>query len=148
LGEKGEETEMAAMLRTVAEVGSVVTIVAAWVMAIRAYPRLPAPFPIHFGFSGRPDSWGRKEWVWFMPAMSSAIYLFDRYLLSLVARDPRHPGMLVGVAWLYFEMLLMFLYIEARSIAVARGRAEGLGRAFVPVVIALIVATSLLLARG
>jgi hypothetical protein len=136
------------MLRMVAEVGSVATLVAAWVMAIRAYPSLPRRFPTHFGFSGRPDSWGRKEWVWFMPAMGTAIYLFDRYILSLVARDPRHPGMVVGVAWLYFEILLMFLFIEARSIAVARGRAAGLGRAFVPTVLGAIVVTSLLLVRG
>jgi uncharacterized membrane protein len=88
------------MLRMVAEIGSVVTIVAAWLMAFRAYPRLPNRFPIHFGFSGRPDSWGRKGWVWCMPAMSVAMYLFDRYILSFAARDPGHPGMLTGVAWL------------------------------------------------
>lgn len=139
---------MAAMLRTVADVGSILSVAAAWVMALRAYPRLPPRFPIHFGFSGRPDSWGRKQWVWFMPAISTAMYAFDRWIFSLVARDPRHPGMITGVAWLYFELLVMFLYIESRSIAVARGRAPGLGRAFTPIFIGLIVATSLLLTRG
>jgi hypothetical protein len=136
------------MGRWVAEVGSIVTIVATWWIAFRAYATLPARFPTHFGFSGRPDAWGRKEWVWFMPAISLVMYLFDRYILALVASDPRHPGMVAGIAWLYFEMLLMFLYIESRSIAVARGRAEGLGKAFVPVVIAAIGLTSLLLTRS
>jgi len=135
-------------MRAVAEVGSVVTLVAAWIMAFRAYPRLPDRFPIHFGFSGRPDSWGRKEWVWFMPAISTAIYAFNRFILALVARDPRHPAMLTGIAWLYFEMLLMFLFIEARSIAVAGGRERGLGAVFAPVLIGAIVVTSLLLTRG
>jgi hypothetical protein len=45
-------------------------------------------------------------------------------------------------------MLLMFLFIEARSIAVARGRAQGLGPAFVPVVLGAVALTSLLLMRG
>ena len=136
------------MGRMIAEVGSVLTIVAAWLIAFRAYSVLPARFPTHFGFSGRPDGWGRKEWVWFLPAISLVMYVFDRYILALVASDPRHPGMVVGVAWLYFEMLLMFLFIESRSIAVARGRAAGLGSAFVPVVVAVIAVTSLLLTRG
>jgi uncharacterized membrane protein len=137
-----------AMGRWIAEVGSAVTIVAAWWIAFRAYPRLPDRFPTHFGFSGRPDAWGRRESVWLMPAISLVMYLFDRYILSLVGSDPRHPGTVVGVAWLYFEILLTFLYIELRSIAVARGRAEGLGKAFVLVVIAAIGLTSLLLTRG
>ena len=82
-----------------------------------------------------------------MPAISTAMYGFGWYILSLAVRDPRHPGMVDGVAWLYFELLLMFLYIEARSIAVARGRAEGLGRAFALILMAVTVATSLLLTR-
>ena len=53
--------------------------------------------------------------------------------------------MVAGVAWLDFGMLLMFLYIESRSIAVARGRSEGLGKTFILVVIAAIGLTSLLL---
>jgi hypothetical protein len=139
---------MEATMRAVADVGSVVAILAAWGMAFRSYPKLPDRFPIHFGFSGRPDSWGRKEWVWFMPAISTTLYVFDRYILSLVARDPRHPGMLTGVAWLYFEMLLMFLFIEARSIAVARGRAAGLGKAFLPVTLLIIGGTTWLLTHS
>jgi hypothetical protein len=57
------------------------------------------------------------------------------------------PQRAAGIAWLYFEMLLMFLYIESRSIAVARDRSEGLGKTFILVVIAAIGLTSLLLAR-
>jgi hypothetical protein len=137
-----------AMLRMAAEVGSVVTIIAAWVPAIREYPSLPVRFPTHFGIDGRPDGWGTKRMLWFLPALSLGIYAFDRYILGLIARDPLHPGMTTGMAWLNFEMLAMFLFIEARSIAVARGRAAGLGAAFLPITLAVIVATSLLLARG
>ena len=51
------------MGRWVAEIGSVVAILAAWWIAFRAYPTLPARFPTHFGFAGRPDAWGRKAWA-------------------------------------------------------------------------------------
>jgi uncharacterized membrane protein len=139
---------MATLLRIVAEAGSVGAMVAAWVIAVREYPSLPARFPIHFGIDGRPDGWGNKRMLWLMPALSVVIYLFDRYIQELVARDPRHPGMPVGMAWLNFEVLAMFLFIEARSIAVARGRARGLGAGFLPIVIAAVVVTSLVLARG
>jgi hypothetical protein len=137
-----------AMLRMAAEVGSVVTMIAAWVMAIREYPSLPVRFPTHFGINGRPDGWGTKRMLWFLPALSVGIYGLNGYILGLIARDPRHPGMAAGMAWLNFEMLAMFLFIEARSIAVARGRAAGLGAAFLPITIAVIVVTSLLLIRG
>jgi hypothetical protein len=136
------------MLRLVAEAGSVLVMIAAWALAIGEYPSLPARFPTHFGIDGRPDAWGTKRTLWIFPAVMVALSLMDAWVMNLVARDPRHPGMVVGIAWLNCEMLALFLYIEARSITVARGRAAGLGAAFLPLTIAVIVATSLLLVRG
>ena len=137
-----------AVLHWIAEMGSVVMIVAAWVMAIREYPSLPVRFPTHFGIAGRPDGWGAKRMLWLYPVLMFGLYGFNQYILGLIARDPRHPGMPLGMAWLNFEMLALFLFIEARSIAVARGRAAGLGAGFLPVTLAVIVATSWLLTRG
>lgn len=137
-----------AMLRLVAEVGSVAVVIAAWALAFWEYPSLPRQFPTHFGFSGRPDAWGTKRMLWLYPVLMVALYVTQVWVTNLVARDPRHPGAAVQMAWLYFEMLAMFLYIEARSIAVARGRAAGLGITFLPITIAVIGVTSLLLGRG
>jgi hypothetical protein len=86
--------------------------------------------------------------VTLIPSAHPGWLLINGYILGLIARDPRHPGMATGMAWLNFEMLAMFLFIEARSIAVAGGRAAGLGAAFLPITLAAIVATSLLLKRG
>jgi hypothetical protein len=139
---------MAETLRMVAEWGSALAVVLAWVIAIREYPTLPARFPAHFGITGRPDRWGSRRMVWFMPAVGTAIYVLNRVVLDLAAGDPRQPGVVPAVAWLHFEILAMFLFIEARSIAVARGRASGLGVTFLPITLAVLIGTSLLLRRG
>jgi len=61
--------------------------------------------------------------------------------------EPAHLQALTP-PWLHFEILAMFLFIEVRSIAVARGRATGLGVTFLPITLAVILGTSLLLVRG
>src|SRR5262249_50754169 len=128
---------MAAMLRTVADVASVVVLVAAWVIAARAYPYLPARIPIHFGFSGRADGWGRKQMIWMFPALGLGIYCWWIWIDGLVGRDAPGPAPAAALAWMRLYMLGLFYFIEARTIKVARGRATGLGRSFLPVTLAI-----------
>jgi hypothetical protein len=136
-------------LREIADVGSVVALAVAWGRAVLAYPRLPARFPIHFGFTGRADGWGSKRMLWLLPCLGLGIYL----CLGRVITAPGHPGptppvVATALAWLRFEIIAMFLYIETKSIQVARGRAAGLGAAFLPISLAVILTTTWLLVKA
>jgi uncharacterized membrane protein len=48
------------------------------VFAASLYQKLPASFPVHFGFSGAPDHWADKNMAsWFLiPAINGIIILF------------------------------------------------------------------------
>jgi uncharacterized membrane protein len=138
---------MAAMMREIADVASWIAVVAMWVIAARAYPALPDRIPKHFDWKGRPDGWGGKGMIWLMPALGVFMYFsVGAAMLPAVARETT-PAFLAVMAWLRAEMLVMFWFIESRMIAVARGRARGLGITFLPITLVVILSTSLILTR-
>jgi uncharacterized membrane protein len=48
------------------------------------YSQLPERIPVHFDFSGRPDSWGGKETLWFLGAIMVVMY----GAMTLICRVP------------------------------------------------------------
>lgn len=46
-----------------------------FVVASLNYARLPEMIPIHFGVSGKPDNFGHKRWIWFIPGLSLLMHL-------------------------------------------------------------------------
>jgi uncharacterized protein DUF1648 len=138
---------MAETLRSIADIGSWVTVVAMWIMAARAYPVLPDRIPIHFNWAGRPDGWGHKRMIWLLPVIGVFVYFtFFTASAAAAARAPAEQALLAALAWLRFETLAMFLFIESRTIAVARGRATGLGILFLPITLVIVLGTSLCVA--
>ena len=73
---------MIATLQHVFELLALVAVVAIWIVALRAYPRLPLRIPTHFGFSGRPDAWGKKEMIFLLPVISLATYLLQWWVMG------------------------------------------------------------------
>jgi uncharacterized membrane protein len=54
-----------------------------WLSAIEAWPTLPAKFPIHFDFAGRPDSFVDKSVVaWFLLPVFASVMNVGLSLLS------------------------------------------------------------------
>jgi hypothetical protein len=136
---------MTATLQRVLELLSLVAVVATWIVAVRAYPRLPPRVPTHFGFSGRPDAWGRKETIFLLPVVSLAIYLLQWRVMGLVGREMPSTGFTLVLALLRLETAALMLAIERGMIAVARGRAGRLGNS-IWLYTGAILLTSLLLA--
>lgn len=119
----------------------------------RHYAELPDKIPTHFGWSGTPDQWGSKAILWLLPGIALFVYL----LLTVVSRfpqafnfpvpvTPENRERLVHLAqemmrWMKVELIALFTWIEWRSVQVALGQAEGLGPAFLLVMLGLVFGT-------
>jgi Protein of unknown function (DUF1648) len=120
----------------------VLYLVAAW-----NYPMLPERVPRHFDARGLPDAWGGRSVIWTLPVIALPLYALCTLpsLLTELGQRPEPPLEPVVLAWLKAEVLAIFLWIEWRSVEVAYGHVAGLGSAFLPVTLLVIVATTLLL---
>ena len=113
------------------------------------YRDLPVQIPVHFSFSGEPDSLGGKGIIWRIPLMSLILYIG----LTLANRYPHtfnYPVRITeeNAARLYrlatrtisiLKTLLMclFLYITVSIIWIGVGRSDKFNAAVLPTIIIL-----------
>lgn len=75
---------------------AIVATVLTWTSLIIVYPLIPNPMPIHFTFTGQPDSWQVKSWfLVFLPAI---IQVAELLLMSWVYRFPQYANMPTSMA--------------------------------------------------
>jgi uncharacterized membrane protein len=108
---------------------------------------LPARIPTHFGATGRADGWGSRTVLLMFPALSLVLWagltVLNRYPRTfnypwpITAENARRQYGIARsmIVWLKFELVWMFAYIEWRIVLAARGDANGLGVAFIWVVL-------------
>lgn len=135
---------MIATLQSVCYLLALVAVAATWIVALRAYPRLPLRIPTHFGFSGRPDAWGRKGMIFLLPVVSLATCLLQWRVMGLVGREIPRSGFTLLLALLCLETAVLMLVIERGMVAVALGRAARLGNS-IWLYTGVLLATALLL---
>ena len=44
-------------------------------VTVMAYPTLPERVPVHFGITGKPNAWGPRGFVFFLPAIAVALFV-------------------------------------------------------------------------
>jgi len=122
-------------------------VAASFILVAVHWPDLPDRIPLHFGFSGRANRWGNKAGIWFVPGVSAGFYL----LMTLVSRNQALVNLPISVDREQPEtrrLLAQFVnvlkaitavvlfYISWGSVNTALGRMNGLGREFLPILIA------------
>ncbi len=135
------------------EIAAISGVIVGFGVLINHWSALPDSVPRHFGLDGRPDAYGGKEILLFLPIVALIFYLG----LTVLGRFPH----VLNYAWkitalnayrqyrlarllivsLKAEMIWVFTYIEIIQIRTPLGRAEGLGPAFIPVMLAVFFAT-------
>jgi uncharacterized membrane protein len=116
-------------------------------------PMLPDFVPSHFNLSGMPDGWSNSSTLLIFPVVSIICYL----ILVLFSRNPRALSFSWSVAetanrdqrklarlcfhWLKMQVFWLFAYLEWKIIMISLGRAEGLGTAFIPSVLVIMLGT-------
>jgi len=107
--------------------------------------KIPTKIPTHFGFSGKPDSWGSRNAILILPIVGSLIYI----LLSTISKFSQYFNYTVDITeenaerqyqnartfmtWMTMEITAVFLYLEWESIHVAMGKFTSLGVWFLPI---------------
>ena len=130
------------MHRFINSVSILVTLIT-WLNAFKAYDTLPARIPIHFNIIGRPDGWGGRWMIYFLPALSSI--MTPLWMLGFInfngAKNLTLP-MKLPFSFLLLTIVCGFFYINQKIKECARGEANGLGWGFLPIFLVLVLGMS------
>jgi hypothetical protein len=99
-------------------------VAAGLVQAARMYRFLPARIPIHFGFRGEPDGWGKRGMIWLLPIISVLMVAFVAAVPLIPSDKPVPAGLLAA---LNLELAALYFTILQGQIEVALGRRHRLG---------------------
>ncbi|MBO8170249.1 MAG: DUF1648 domain-containing protein [Thermoanaerobacteraceae bacterium] len=132
------------------EIISAIGVLLPVLVLIKLWTILPNTVPTHYGVSGKADAWGSKGSLLFLPVV--VIFLYT--LLTIVSRFPHifnYPWaiteenakgqyqlartFLMGIK---AEIVWSFAYVQWMDIKVAMGKAEGLGIAYLPILLLMI----------
>jgi len=131
------------------EAVSLAVLLMIFAMVAVHWPELPERVPRHYNARGVPNGWGEKNGLWILLATVVGVYALltasSRYRglidlpISVDRNSPEIQSLLLRLT-LYWKVTLMltFAYITWAGINTAFGRANGLGRMFLPIVLAAI----------
>jgi len=127
------------------------------ITSVNYWQHLPAKIPMHFNGSGAVDQWGPKTGLWVMPVIGVVSYLAltiigwfpwtFNYPVRITAENAERQYR-IGVAitrWLKMEILWILAYVNWQTIQIAMGRTHKLSAAFMPVTLAVITGTIIVL---
>lgn len=109
---------------------SVLGIVAMFVYIALQYASLPQKIPIHFNFSGIPDNFASKKYIWGLPVLSVFLYFLLRYcaqnlnfpLLNVPTSVKKSPPIEKNMIYaLLLVLVLLFGDISYESIKISKG---------------------------
>lgn len=144
------------MRKTVEVAGLMLLGILYWITyaALNGANRLPLRIPTHFDISGRPNAWGSPQMLWLLPLIGTGVYLlltalgtirFRRYNLPVRVTEANLPFMQSKtgemLAWIKFEVLLLFTCIQWGIIQGARAGEFHLSPAIVPAFLVTVFAT-------
>ena len=145
----------ARLLERVIDAVALIAIALTIGVVVWKWPSLPNRIAHHFDFAGKPDAWGGRWVLLFLPAVSIAMYI----LLTAVSRVPHR----FNYAWeineqnaerqyriarsmlsmLKAEIAIMFFFITWAMIRSAQENSASLGKGFLPLVIGAICVTAM-----
>lgn len=135
---------------TIIEVTSYLALVAFWVMTIFAFTTLPESIPTHYNGLGEVDGYGPKATIFFLPVLGTVLSAFLTYII----KKPETFNYTVEITeenalaqytnstkllrFMKLALLILFIVIDYKTIAISKGASDGLGKWFLPFTIALI----------
>lgn len=130
------------MTRVVWEALAAAALMGMWAGSWRAWEQLPDRYPAHFNARGEADRWGGKRGMLVLPLAATGVFVG---LTGLTFLNPRYYNLPFRVdrdqpevrallremaAALKATVILTLACLHQRAMAVALGRAPGLGGAF------------------
>ncbi|MEN6384570.1 MAG: DUF1648 domain-containing protein [Phycisphaerales bacterium] len=135
------------LIEIVFELAGIMAIFSMILILSKYWPSLPETIPTHFGFSGKPDGWGGKESLLFLPILGTFMYICMWFLSKYphiynypvtITEENAPVQYLIGrkiINWTRTFVAILFGYLEWASIQGALGKSPGLGPWFILVVL-------------
>lgn len=129
-------------------------LIAIFALTLWHYNALPDQVPSHFAVDGSVDSYSSKHSIWFIPVITLLLFVGLSWLnqyphkfnyIKPITEKNAHKQYIYAtklVRGLKSSITLIFLYIHYAAIRTALGSSNGLGSAFLPLIL---VVTTLML---
>ncbi len=140
-------------IETILEILAILGVVLSPTIVGINWSDLPNRVPSHFGISGSADGWSGRSSLLILPVLILIIYA----VLSFIIRYPlsfNYPWAIttdnvisqvriarITIRILKTEVIWLFLVIDYMTIQTAKGNIDGLGVAFLPIVMVIIIGT-------
>lgn len=127
------------------EVAGLIGLVCLFALTAYFYPDLPEEIPRHFNVYGQPDAFGKKEFIWVLPAVGLILYTG----LTLLTRIPfafNYPVSVteenakrlyaIGIQTIRILkaiVMLLFAFLNFKTIEIALSREADIGIFSLPV---------------
>lgn len=83
-----------------------------FLLAIFAYPQLPEQIPTHFNFSGVPDAYSSKLFVFMMPLLSFVLTALAEVMPKLDPKSQNYERFPKAYQYLHIVTNLLFLFVN------------------------------------
>jgi uncharacterized membrane protein len=131
---------------------SIVCILMAVIYIASVWSSLPNTVPTHFNAAGEPDGWGGKESIWFLPVLSTFLFILF-FFLSKVPHLHNYPMEITEenaekmyraskklLAVIGFEVCFFLAIAAGGTVQSAFGK-DGLGWWYVPLLLIVLFST-------
>ena len=141
---KGSSQTIEAIVRSI----SIILVLATWAFVIYNFSTLPAQIPVHFDSAGQPDNYGRKEMIFILPVIGTALIFwisgFSGALkyLNIPMQETKwfistqYSRQLMNSLGLVLAIIFFILVLKTHE--VAEDNSKTLGKWFLPLVLVLI----------
>lgn len=126
------------------EIINYVLIVAFWIITLLAYKHLPDEIPTHYNGLGEVDAYGDKITIFFLPLIATVLFV----IVSITAKKPhlfnysetitsenaeaQYKNAMRFMQFINLFMLLIFIFIDYKTIQIALNKSGNLGIWFLP----------------
>lgn len=130
------------------------SLIILWSIVLWNYSELPEIIPSHFNALGKVDDYSRKESIFVLPIIGTLLFLgltiSNKYPhifnypknITLENAAIQYTNATRMLRFSKFIILLIFLFIIAKSLQIASGKSVNLGVWFLPLVLALLIIPS------
>lgn len=139
------------LFTTIIEIINYFLLILFWVIASLVYKHLPNKIPTHYNSFGEVDAYGDQTTIFLLPLIATVLFL----IVSISAKNPhtfkysititeqnaeaQYKNAMRFMQLIKLFMLLVFIFIDYKTIQIAFNESENLGVWFLPALIFIVL---------
>lgn len=139
------------LFTTIIEIINYFLLILFWVITSLVYKHLPNEIPTHYNSFGEVDVYGEKTTIFLLPLIATVLFL----IVSISAKNPhtfnysititeqnaetQYKNAMRFMQLIKLFMLIVFIFIDYKTIQIALNKSENLGVWFLPALIFMVL---------